>query len=79
MEKQDKINQSKKVNKVINVIGRIIVLPIVFVFIAVSYVKSVFSLTLMFLLYGGEMVTYEKQTKETISECLNRLNQNISK
>lgn len=77
MEKQDKINQSKKINKLINIIGRIIVLPIVFLFIAVSYIKSVFSLTLMFLLYGGEMVAYEKQTKETISECLNRLNKKL--
>lgn len=77
MEKQDKINQSKKINKVINIIGRLIALPIVFILISISYIKSVFTSTLLFLLYGGEMVVYERQTKESITECLNRLNNKI--
>lgn len=73
MEKEDKINQSKKVKLFINIIGRIITLPIVFLFISIAYFKSIFTMCIFYLLYGGELVVYEKTTLTKVGEALQKL------
>jgi hypothetical protein len=73
MDQQEKIKQSKKVKLFINIIGRIITLPIVFVFISIAYFKGLFTMCLFYLLYGGELVVYEKTTLTKVGEALQKL------
>lgn len=57
---------------IIDFIFRLIVLPVVALFIFISYFKSVFYLIYLFLFYGGEFVAFEKNDKEKIREILNQ-------
>ena len=62
--------------KVINVILRIIVFPLVLGIIWISYTYHAFKNAVCFLLYGGEWITYAKKDRETIQDIYLKLKEN---
>lgn len=48
------------------VIFRIIVLPVFITFVLISLIRDTLILSFSFLKYGGEMVAFKKNSKETI-------------
>lgn len=51
------------------IIFRLIVLPIFIVFVLISLIRDTLILSFSFLKYGGELVAFKKNSKETI-RCL---------
>lgn len=61
----------------IKFICRIIALPFVFGLILVTYNVHVVKYSILFLLYGGEWITYKKGERKTIQDIFKKLNENI--
>lgn len=60
----------------IQILGRMIVSPLIFALYAVAYINLVFKGTLFFLRYGGEWVTYAKDDRATIHMIYAELKKN---
>jgi hypothetical protein len=58
------------------VIFRIIVLPVFIAFILISLIRDTIGLSISFLRYGGELVAFKKDSKETIRGLFNLVENN---
>jgi hypothetical protein len=59
-----------------NIIFRIIVLPVFISFVLISLIKDTIGLSISFLRYGGELVAFKKDSKETIRGLFNLVENN---
>lgn len=57
----------------INIVFRIISLPIVFILILVAYFKSVFTICVLWVMFGREVVIFEKDTRNGVKDLINEL------
>jgi hypothetical protein len=58
------------------IIFRIIVLPVFITFILISLIRDTIGLSYNFLIYGGELVAFKKNSKETIRGLFNLVENN---
>lgn len=56
---------------------RIIACPFVFALHVIHAIVYVLNCTRLFLMYGGEYITYGKQTRKTIEDVFEKLNSTI--
>ena len=60
--------------KIFNIIFRIIILPLIFAIALLVLLKILIKMCYKFILYGGELITYDKDTAKTIKDIYNHLN-----
>ncbi len=63
------------VKKIINFIIRLVVLPLIYGIIAISYNVHAIRNSLMFLIHGGEWITYNQYTKKTVMDLYVKLDE----
>lgn len=63
--------------KIFKIIFRIIILPLIFAIALLVLLKTLIKMCYKFIRYGGEFITYDKDTAKTIKDIYNHLNNKI--
>jgi hypothetical protein len=61
------------INPLINILKRTLALPFLIVFAFIGLTFDLLIMSIQFLIYGGEYISYKRVTKSTISKYLRKL------